>query len=206
VAEWGDASREFPYAKAKLAVQDGALFLAFEVKDPTPWLNNGVDKNLLFKTGDAVDFQFAADPAASPNRNNAAAGDRRLLIASFGGKPVAVLYDYVVPGSAAQPVMFSSPTQSTRVDRVRVLDEADVRVIKSKNGYTVSASVPLGSLGLDASLSGEIRADLGVIYGDEKGTVNILRSYWSNTVTGLVDDVPGETRLSPNRWGILEIK
>jgi len=31
--------------------------------------------------------------------------------------------------------------------------------------------------------------------------VNMLRSYWANPATGLVNDVPGEIMLSPNLWG-----
>ncbi len=48
--------------------------------------------------------------------------------------------------------------------------------------------------------------DFGVIYGDEEGTINLLRSYWSNPSTGLVNDVPGETMISPGLWGTLRFE
>ncbi len=44
------------------------------------------------------------------------------------------------------------------------------------------------------------------IFGDKQGTINLLRSYWSNTATGLVNDVPGEVMLAPRMWGTIEFK
>ena len=42
---------------------------------------------------------------------------------------------------------------------------------------------------------------LRAIFGDPEGKMNMLRSYWSNQNTGLVNDVPGEIMLSPVSWG-----
>ncbi len=202
-AEWGDATRPFPHARVK-ALRDGAdLVLGYEVKDPTPWLNHGVAQNLLFKTGDAIDFQFSTDPAASPTRSSPVPGDRRLLVADYQGSPVAVLYDYVVPGTT-EPVFFNSPWRSARVDRVVVLDDAVIKVRRTRGAYTVVVRVPLATLGLPADAGHALRADFGVIYGDEDGETNILRSYWANPSTGLVNDVPGETMINPSLWGGLK--
>lgn len=202
-AEWGNATRPFPHARVK-ALRDGdALVLGYEVKDPTPWLNNGVAQNLLFKTGDAVDFQFSTDASATATRGDAAVGDRRLLIANFQDKPVAILYDYRVPGTES-PVLFNSPWRSARVDRVSVVEAADIKVTKTKTGYTVVARIPLAALGLPAEGGKTLLADFGVIYGDEAGESNILRSYWANPSTGLVNDVPGETMINPSLWGVLK--
>lgn len=202
-AEWGDSSRPFPHARVK-AVRDGAtLVLGYEVKDPTPWLNRGTAQNLLFKTGDAVDFQFSTDASAPATRSDAVPGDRRLLIADYQGKPVAVLYDYRVPGTES-PVLFNSPWRSARVDRVTVVADAVIKVTKTKTGYTVVARIPLASLGLPVEGGKTLLADFGVIYGDEDGETNILRSYWANPSTGLVNDVPGETMINPSLWGVLK--
>ena len=204
-AEWGDASRPFPYARVKMLRQGGNLVLGYDVKDPSPWLNTGTIQNLLFKTGDVVDFQFSTNPAASSTRSGPVTGDRRLLIADHEGKPVAVLYDFRVPGTTS-PVAFNSPWRSTTVDRVNVLTDAVITVKKSKTGYTVVARVPLATLGLPAAASDPLVGDFGVIYGDEEGTINLLRSYWSNPSTGLVNDVPGETMISPGLWGTLRFE
>ena len=64
--------------------------------------------------------------------------------------------------------------------------------------------MPLASLGLTRPGGRSFRADFGVIFGDPEGTINMLRSYWSNQATGLVSDVPGEIMLSPNLWGTVK--
>jgi hypothetical protein len=204
-AEWGDTNRAFPYARAKAVIQGDRLHLAYQVKDPSPWLNLGTDANMLFKTGDAVDYKFAVNQEGSPTRVGPIEGDRRLLIANHQGKTIAVLYDYVVPGTE-NPVYFNSPWRSAKVDRVSILKNAVIEVTKSKNGYSVHASIPLSEIGLNhLDTAAALRADFGVIYSDQEGRSNILRSYWANPATGLVNDVPGETLINPSLWSELRL-
>jgi len=206
VAEWGDAALRFPSAKAFVSRSGEDLVLKYEVKDPSPWVNNGKDLQLLFKTGDAVAFEFSTNPAASPKRSEPVPGDKRLLIAPYLDKQVAVLYDYKVPGSK-NPVPFNSPWRTAVVDRVVQLENAVIDVKKGRENYTITARIPLADLGLPASgTPAKLKGDFGVVYGDEKGSINILRSYWSNQSTGLVNDVPGETMINPAMWGNLEWK
>jgi hypothetical protein len=153
-----------------------------------------------------VDFQFSTNPQAPASRNDPVEGDRRLLIANFEGRPIAVLYDFVVPG-VDNPVLFASPWRAAKVDRVGVIRDADIRVTKNRTGYSVTARLPLKALGLDTIKPGTaLRADFGVIYSDEAGRANVLRSYWSNPATGLVNDVPGETMINPGLWGTLRFE
>jgi hypothetical protein len=84
--------------------------------------------------------------------------------------------------------------------------------------YRVEAAIPLAALGLKPPVlrpvqgamslpnGGAFRADFGVIYGDPSGAINMLRSYWSNQATGLVNDVPGEIMLYPSLWGTLKLE
>lgn len=205
-AEWGDPKRPFPYVKVSASRDGGDLILSYDVKDPSPWVNQGTDQQLLFKSGDCVVFEFSTDPKAAPKRAEPVAGDKRLLIAPFQDKPVAVLYDYKVPGTA-KPVPFNSPSRSAMVDRVTVLDHAKITVKKATAGYVLAARIPLADLGLPPSdQAAALKGDFGVIYGDEEGRINILRSFWSNRSTGLVNDVPGETMINPALWGQLEWK
>jgi hypothetical protein len=205
-AEWGDASLRFPYAKASVARSGSDLILKYEVKDPSPWVNNGKDLQLLFKTGDAIAFEFSTNPAASPKRSEPVPGDKRLLIAPYLDKPVAVLYDYKVPGTKSA-VPFNSPWRTVAVDRVVPLESAVIDVKKGREGYVLTTKIPLADLGLPAAGAPlQLKGDFGVVYGDEKGSINILRSYWSNQSTGLVNDVPGETMINPAMWGNLEWK
>lgn len=199
VARW-DRNGQFPVAVQ--AAHDGKmLYLSYSVKDASPWVNNGKDWQMLFKTGDSVDLQLGTDPKANPKRSAPVAGDLRLLIAPFQGGNIAVLYRHRLPG-ATDSVVFQCPWRSEKVDSVRKLESAKIIVTRSGDSYVVKAAVPLSDLGLDAAALGKpLRCDFGVIYGDAEGTTNIYRNYWSNQATGLVNDVPGEIMLTPNLWG-----
>ena len=72
--------------------------------------------------------------------------------------------------------------------------------------YSIEAAIPLAELGWNPQAGGTYRGDVGVIYGDDAGTVNLLRSYWSNEATALVNDVPGEIMLFPAQWGELRVE
>lgn len=179
------------------------LKLHYHVEDQSPWVNNGRDWTKLFATGDTVDFQFATDPAADRDRRSAAPGDKRLIIAQYEGKPVAVLYDFRIPDEKGneKPIVFTSPWRAETVDNVVKLSDTEIDVKISSRGYEINASVPLSDLGLDLNNLQDFRADFGVTYGDASGTDTNLRSYWSNRSTGLVDDIPGEIMLAPSLWG-----
>jgi hypothetical protein len=64
--------------------------------------------------------------------------------------------------------------------------------------------VPLKLLGLRPSGGKEILADMGVLRGEEGRTMQ--RGYWSNKDTVLVSGLPSETRLHPERWGVLNFR
>jgi DNA-binding beta-propeller fold protein YncE len=194
-------SGKFP-VRVRAAYDAQNLYLCWIVQDPSPWVNNGKDWTLLFKTGDSVNFELGSVPAADSNRKGPAPGDVRLLIAPFEGKDIAVLYRYRAPG-AKNPVTFTCPWRSERVDEVRRLDGARIAVARREGEYAVKAAIPLAELGLQAPGGTSLRGDFGVIFGDPVGQINMLRSWWSNQATGLVNDVPGEIMIAPNLWGRL---
>ncbi len=196
--EWSSG----PYKiRAALAVDDANLYLAYDVSgDDNPMVNRGKDVKQLFVTGDSVDLQVGADPAADPTRTEAAVGDLRLLISVFEDKPVAVLYRWTVK-EGREPVTFTCPWRSHTLDRVDVVKEAAVHVARRDRGYVVEAGVPLAVLGFAPRTGETYRLDLGAIFSDAKGDNRAARVYWSNKATGLVSDVPGEIMATPNLWG-----
>lgn len=190
--------------EAEVSADATHLHLTYQVQDVSPWVNNGRDWAKLFATGDTVDFQFGADADANPKRREPVAGDKRLSIAPFEGKPVAVLYEYRKAGGK-NPMEFTSPWRGAKVDDVRQIAGARIEVKTEGGAYMVKASVPLAELGLSLVAGKSYAADFGVTFGDANGTDSNLRSYWSNQSTGLVDDIPGEIMLSPNLWGTLRV-
>ncbi len=202
-AQWGNVSRPFPFAQVRMVRQGDNLHLAYRVSDPSPWVNNGSDWAMLFKTGDSVNFEFSTDSHARADRTTPAKGDKRLLIGPMGNENVAVLYDYRTGDPDAKPVAFSSPWRAENVDRVTRLDAPAIDVKRTQGGYTLVAKIPLATLGLPATGDVKLAGDFGVIYGDEAGAINVLRSYWSNNATALVSDVPGEIAINPRMWATL---
>ena len=49
------------------------------------------------------------------------------------------------------------------------------------------------------------KGDVGVIFSDPGGSRNVLRAYYANSDTAIVNDIPSESRLEPHRWGVVEV-
>jgi len=174
------------------------LYLAYQVHERRPMHNGGADWQTLFANGDCVDLMLATDPKADPHRRTAAPGDLRLLFTLFQGRPVAVLYRPIVPGTS-DPVTIAT----IHIDRVLRLDAAQVAIRRDvgRSLYTVEAAVPLADLGINPKNAASLRGDVGVIFADESGRSRSLRLYYYNHHTEMVSDVPTEATLQPAEWG-----
>ena len=182
------------------------LYLHYTVRDDSPWANHGKDWQTLFKTGDSVDLQLGLDDKAPADRTGPVPGDLRLLLAPMDDANIAVLYRHrLAKPVAAESVVFQSPWRAEKVDSVKRLADARLALVKDGNGYRLEAAIPWAELG-PVPLGKALRADVGVIYGDRDGTVNLLRNYWANQATMLVNDVPGEIMLTPRLWGTLRFE
>jgi hypothetical protein len=189
------------------------LYLAYEVNDPSPLRNSGQDEKLMFITGDCVDLMlrtdFSAKGATGAKGAKPVEGDLRLLMTVRGGKPLAVVYRPVVPGTKkADRVAFSSPWRTAWMDRVEVV-EFPLTIKKAGRGYAVTAAVPLELLGL-GSLAGKtpvtLRGDFGILGSDSAGRECTSRNYWSNKTTNNTNDVPDEAMVTPALWGELRFE
>lgn len=200
-----DRQGQFP-AKAWLALDNTMLYLAYEVREGSPWVNRGTDWQALFKTGDSIDLQIGTDPKADPKRKGPVPGDLRLLIAPYGDETIAVVYHHRLGGKPGKAVTFTSPWRSEVVDDVRRIEGAKIVVQRGNGQYSVEAAIPLAELDWQPQAGTTYRGDVGVIYGDDAGTINLLRSYWSNEATALVNDVPGEIMLLPALWSVLRVE
>jgi hypothetical protein len=190
-------------ARSVVAWDERNLYLGWRVTDKTPWVNGATEPAMLYLSGDTVDLQLATNPKADPKRTEAAAGDLRLSIGNFQGKPTAVLYRRVAVGK--KPRSFNSGVFKNYVMQyVDVLPAAQLKVVSGKDFYTVEAAVPLAALGLEPRAGQTLRGDLGVTFGDPAGQRTRLRSYWSNQHTGIVDDAVDELMLRPTYWGEIQ--
>jgi hypothetical protein len=149
---------------------------------------------------------LAADPDAPSDRTRPVKGDLRILFSVMEGKPVAVLYEPVMRSGERRNRVFSSPTGTLSFDRVTVLENAKVAVEQKSDGYSLEAAVPLKDIGFQPAPGSFTRGDLGVIFSDPGGSRNVLRVYYANKDTAIVNDIPSEARLEPQKWGAIRIE
>lgn len=179
------------------------LYFHFNVVSPNP-LTNRADPRTVFKGGNVLDIQIAANPDADPQRKTPGPGDMRLLVTQQDGKPLAVLYRPKVADFSGEPTVLSSPTGSESFDAIDIVsDRIGIDVAPTATGFTALVTVPLELMGLTLKPGMTLALDLGYIFGNQTGSTAALRAYWSNAgfAAGIINDVPNESRLEPALWG-----
>lgn len=188
--------------RTAMAWDDNNLYVGWEVKDATPWVNGADAPEFMYARGDTVDLQLGTDPAATPGRKEAVMGDLRLSIGPHEGRPTAVIYRKVA--AEKHPRTFSSGVVREYVmDSVLVLGSAKIEVNVDAAGrrYVVEAAIPLKDLGFRPEPGLVLRGDVGATHGDRAGKDTVLRTHWSNQNTGLVSDEVFELQMTPAAWG-----
>jgi len=201
LAEWKEGvewAKLDDRASAAVRIVGDRLYAAWRTGDANALANAKGEPKLLFKRGGAVDLMIGCDPKAPTKRLEPAAGDIRLLASMQDGKPTAVLYRAVVPGTAdADRVPFESPVGRVVFDRVD--DVSDSLQLVQKDG-DIELSIPLAVLGLNEIGEGAtLLGDIGILRGT--GAMTTQRLYWNNLDTLICSDVPSEARLQPANWG-----
>ena len=183
--------------EAKVAYDEKNLYVGYEVDSPSELVNGITDPHLIFKGGNLLDVQLRTD-----------AGDQRLLITRQGDKPVAVLFRPKVKGFAGQPIVLTSPTGQESFDAIDVLPKVDLVYAKTAAGFKAVATIPLDAIGWKPVPGASVKIDLGYIFGNPTGMQANLRSYWSNHgfSSGIVNDIPNESRLEPKEWGAATVE
>lgn len=180
-----------------MRVSGDRLYIAYKTGNTQLLENSGEMPTAPFKTGGALDVMIGAAGKADPERKNPVAGDCRLLVTVVNGKPLALLYRAVVPGTRIEDkVPFSSPANTVLFDKV---DDVSRQIEFAGKEGNYEISIPMNVIGLNAADGVEIKGDIGVLRG-EKG-LTTSRMYWSNKATGSTADVPSEAMLTPNLWG-----
>ncbi|OPZ26813.1 MAG: hypothetical protein BWZ02_01870 [Lentisphaerae bacterium ADurb.BinA184] len=201
-------SRNDAGAEAAVAWDETFLYLGWSVADATPWVNGATEPAVMYASGDTADFQMGTDPKADRRRDKPVAGDLRLSIGNFQGKPTAVLYRPLAADKAPRKFYSGTVKDGYEMESVRVVAEARIEVTVDAPGrrYVVEAAVPLAALGVAPSPGLTFSGDFGVTYGDPDGKDTVLRSYWNNQATGIVADEVWELVLAPANWGQIVVE
>jgi len=215
----GDLARDFASSEIAKYQKDDAtacrtavvwdeknLYVAWEAKDATPWVNGADAPEFMYARGDTVDLQLGTDPKAPKDRKEAVLGDLRVSIGPFQGKPTVVVYRK--QAAEKHPKVFNSGVvKGYEMESVLVLADArvEVKVDAVSRRYVVEAALPMAALGIVPKAGTALRADFGATFGNRAGNDTALRSYWSNQATGLVSDEVFELKMEPQTWGALEL-
>jgi len=207
VAKALDSKRRF---EARAAYDERNLYVRFKVTAPARLVNGIGDPTLVFKGGNLLDIQIAADPQADPARKTPAPGDVRILVSRQQGKPMAVVFRPKVAEFAGSPTVLTSPTGKESFDAIELTDRIALDYVEDRNlpTFTAQVTVPLDLIGWKPVAGARVRMDLGYVYGNTEGTKATARSYWTNNgfSANILNDVPNESRLEPALWGTAEIE
>ena len=200
-----DEQRQF---EARVAYDDENLYLRYDVKSPSPLLNQFSDEQLIFKGGNLIDLQMGTDPNADASRKTPAPGDVRLLISMRDGKPIAMCYRPKVAGFTGKSKLFTSPTGQESFDRITSLSNVTVKLTQRDEGFDAELAIPLNALGWTPVAGQTVQMDLGYIFGNKLGTATAARAYWHNRGFSafVTNDIPNESRLLPDQWGAADVK
>ncbi len=200
--------------RAAVCWSANTLHVAFDITDDSPMLNRGGNPNLLFKTGDAVEFDLSSTDAEVARADESPlAGDQRILIsfvkdAQGNEHPLAMLYEPKSARADKSPATFTSPVSSVTYDYVAPLP-ATIAIKRTAHGYTLTASFEAGRLGFTALEVGQrIRADFGALFSDAGGTMVLAKAMWADDSpeVSVVNDIPTEAKIHPKHWGWLVLR
>jgi hypothetical protein len=196
-------SRQKRYGRVQARYDAENLYLAYRVFAPRSQMKNvGQDYRLLFKSGDVVDLMVGPEPQKADGE-----GNMRLIMTVKDGKPVAILNQKVAPGAAkGEGFGFASPARVIAFDRVLVAPEVKIATSAISRGYFVEAAIPWKLLGIVPKSGLKLKADFGILFANDGGTITVSRQYWCNKETGLVNDIPGEADLAPDHWGVITLE
>ncbi|MFP4028132.1 MAG: hypothetical protein ACLFWL_10100 [Candidatus Brocadiia bacterium] len=192
--------------------KDGALNLAYEVRNMTDLVNKGNKWQTLFETGACLDLMIGTNPTAPPDRKAAVQGDKRILITHYKGDLVAVMYQPVSPGAPEKYAWsIESPVFKVSFDEVRRLEDAELgyrrynkRESDQLSHFVLEAVIPLGRLGIEMKPNLRVKMDWGYLRSNKHGTDVMERIYWANQATSILADTPSEARLEPDMWGYVQ--
>ena len=204
-----DADRAFT---ARLAYDAENLYLKWDVTSPAELVNAQADPKIIFKGGNLIDLQLATDASADPARKTPLNGDIRVLISRRAdGKPIAVIYRPHVKGSQSEPIVLNSPTGKESFDSIETLDETSglkMDYQKIGGGFVATVTLPLRKLPCLPVAQSTLKCDVGYLFGNVGGTACGQRAYLFNNspTSGIIGDIPNESRLEPSEWGTVSVE
>lgn len=185
---------------------DNYIYLAFKVKDNSPFVNSTSDPVTAYKYGDTVEFFISTNLSTGLKREKPIDGDFRIIFFPFKGKNYIFAYRPEVKNIEKPQFILQSPVYKTEIDWCGEVKEGffQTRFI-DKETYILEAKIPLKFLNLKIEKGKETIGDFALNFSDPSGEINVAKVYWQSG-GAIVTDIPLEAKIFPDRWGIIEFK
>lgn len=202
-------------AQVQLGYDDKNLYARFQVTTATPFLNTPTDPKLLFKSGSALEVCLTPSTATrqvkAQNIHPMELGDLRIVIARTAEGPlIATRYrPKIKETQKPAQAYFETPASGRETfDEITEWNDLPMSYRAEKNGYVVDVAIPWSGTAITPVAGVKFLLDAGVIYGNEGGTRNAARAMWSDRTpeVGVNNDIPTESRLHPNGWGLVVVE
>ncbi|MCM8785773.1 MAG: hypothetical protein NC827_04265 [Candidatus Omnitrophica bacterium] len=179
------------------------IYLAFIIYDTSPMKNSGDDPKTCFKYGDTVEFFICTDKNYI-FKDEISESHYRIIMTYLKDKKTIYCFKPVDKYSK-EPVYFSSPATSIKIDWTGYVLGSDMEIKREKDLYILEVKIPVSFFkNFNIEKGMRVSGDFAINFSDESGTINVLKVYWNQEYGGIVNDIPTEQRLEPDRWGIFE--
>ena len=180
------------------------LYLAFRINDKSPMKNSGEDPNTCFKYGDTVEFFICTDKNYKFEKK-ITSSHYRFLFTYLQGKKIIYCFKPVDENSKSH-LYFSSSATSIKIDWAGYVEGSDMEIKKGKDFYILEVKIPFSFFkNFKIEKGEEYAGDFAINFSDDSGTINVLKLYWNEEYGGIVNDLPTEQKIEPDRWGIFQI-
>lgn len=200
------AAGQKEFARVLMRYDEKNLYVAWQVRDRTPFVNRGHAPEMAFKTGDCVGLLCAAGSGGGDRKRR---GGIRILITRFedrivavkmraGGKPTAEFHFQKTP---------YHKTWTGDFRHLAVEPSVTASVKPMDGGYVVTAALPWATLECAPAAGAEFAGDVEAIFGTDYTTHHVQRVVrWADKETTYLTDTCMEAEGHPARWGTWRIE
>jgi hypothetical protein len=204
-----------PAARVQFGHDAKNLYARFEVTSAVPFVNTPSDFRQLFKSGSGLEIcltpKLDERKVGPNNRHPMEVGDLRVVIGrTKDGKLVATRYRPKIEANEKPLAAFFETPSAGRenFDEIAEWNELPMHYQAIPGGYVVEVAIPWAATAVKPAKGAKFLLDAGLIGGNEGGTRNATRSMWSDRApeVNVNNDIPTESRMHPNGWGLVELE
>ena len=202
-------------SRVQFGHDDKHLLARFEIKSAVPFLNTPTDFRQLFKSGSGLEICLTPkldDRKVGPNnRHPMEPGDLRVVIGrTKDGKLIATRYrPKITEKEKPLAAFFETPSAGREnFDEIAEWNDLPMHYKAIPGGSIVEVAIPWTATDVKPAAGTKFLLDAGVIGGNEGGTRNATRAMWSDRApeVNVNNDIPTESRMHPNGWGLVELQ